>query len=81
MLPTNELIATVDAALDEARHILRVANDEALAANIGVSPKTISFWRNGRWTPADTALIRVLVSTLPALQPPNTCTGNEFHGI
>lgn len=62
MLPKEELIAALDSALDEARFLLRVKSDEALADKLKVSTKTISFWRNGRWTQADEALINVLVS-------------------
>lgn len=66
MLPKNELVAAVDAAFDEARFRLRCPNDEALAERLGISTKTISFLRNGRWTQVDTAIITVLVSTLQA---------------
>lgn len=62
MLSKDELINALDAALDEARFVLRVNTDEALAEKLGLSAKTISFWRNGRWTPADHALISVLVT-------------------
>lgn len=64
MLPKDELITALDSALDEARFFLRVKTDEALADRLNVSTKTISFWRNGRWTQADEALINVLVSAL-----------------
>lgn len=63
MLPKDELVSALDTALDEARFALRVTTDEALAEKIGVSAKTVSFWRNGRWTPADHALINVFVSS------------------
>lgn len=62
MLSKDELVNALDAALDEARFVLRVTTDEALAEKLGLSAKTISFWRNGRWTPADHALISVLVT-------------------
>lgn len=62
MLPKDELITALDSALDEARFLLRVKNDEALAQKLDVSTKTISFWRNGRWTKGDAALISVLIS-------------------
>lgn len=64
MLPKEELVIALDSALDEARFLLRVKTDEALADKLNVSTKTISFWRNGRWTQADEALINVLVSAL-----------------
>lgn len=62
MLPKEELVTALDSALDEARFLLRIKTDEALADKLNVSTKTISFWRNGRWTQADEALINVLVS-------------------
>jgi hypothetical protein len=64
MLPKDELVTALDSALDEARFLLRVKTDEALAEKLSVSTKTISFWRNGRWTQADEALIQVLVTAL-----------------
>lgn len=64
MLPKEELVTALDSALDEARFLLRVKTDEALADKLKVSTKTISFWRNGRWTQADEALIQVLVTAL-----------------
>lgn len=64
MLSRDELISAVDAAFDEVRFRLRCPNDETLAEKLGISTKTISFLRNGRWTPVDTALITVLVSAL-----------------
>lgn len=64
MIPRDELIATVDVAFDQARTRLGVETDEALAEKLGISKKTISFFRNGRWTPVDEALITVLIGAL-----------------
>lgn len=71
MLPKDELVAALDEALDEARYRLRCQTDEALAKKLGISTKTVSFWRNGRWTTADAALITILISTrsIPIPQP------------
>lgn len=63
MLSKDDLVTALDEALDEARYRLRCPTDEALAKKLGISTKTISFWRNGRWTTADEALITVLIST------------------
>jgi ribosome-binding protein aMBF1 (putative translation factor) len=68
MLPKNELVAVVDIAFDKARENLGVETDEALAQKLGISQKTISFFRNGRWTTVDEVLISVLIG---ALRPPS----------
>lgn len=64
LMSKEQTVPVVDDALDTARKTLGLNTDEELADNIGVSSKTISFWRNGRWTKADIALIRILVSAL-----------------
>lgn len=64
MLPKEDLVPIVDAALDEARFRMRCLNDAELAEKLGTSTKSISFLRNGHWTPLDTALIGVLVAAL-----------------
>lgn len=64
MLAKEELVQVVNTAFDSARAALEVRTDEALAERLEVSAKTISFWRNGRWTTADEALINVLVFSL-----------------
>lgn len=73
-MPTKEqLISALDDALDQARFDFRVNTDEELAKCLGVSTKQISFWRNGRWTTGDEALISVLVSAflrVPAVPIP-----------
>lgn len=56
-----ELLQRLNAAFDSTRAQLGLTNDEAFARRLGVSPKTISFWRNGRWHPAGTALITALI--------------------
>lgn len=61
--PRAELIRRVNDAFDAARDRYGLTSDQALARHLGVSPKTISFWRNGRWHPAGEALISVLVNT------------------
>ncbi len=62
MLSHEELIIAVNEAFDEARYRLRLRNDEELARHYDVAPKTISEWRNGKWTKADKVLITLLVS-------------------
>lgn len=57
----DELRRRVNEAFDAARRRYGLTSDEALAERIGVSAKTISFWRNGRWHPAGEALIALLV--------------------
>lgn len=66
MLPKDELVAVVDTAFDKARENLGVETDGALARKLGISQKTISFLRNGRWTTVDEALISVLICALRA---------------
>lgn len=56
-----ELLERLNAAFDSTRAQLGLTNDEAFARRLGVSPKTISFWRNGRWHPAGEALITALI--------------------
>lgn len=62
-----ELVIALNEAFDEARHLLRINTDEELAKRVGVSPKMISEWRNGKWSPADAGLIAVLVTGLKSL--------------
>lgn len=56
-----EILETLNDALNRTRYQNELPNDRALALHLGVSEKTISFWRNGRLTKGDTALILVLV--------------------
>lgn len=64
MLEHNELVIAVNEAFDEARRRLRLRSDEELARFYDVAPKTISEWRNGKWTKADKVLITLMVSAL-----------------
>lgn len=66
MSSQEELISAVNEAFDEARFRLRLRNDEELARHYEVAPKTISEWRNGKWTKADKVLITLLVSARQA---------------
>ena len=58
------LVESVNAAFDRARTRLGISNDRDFADRLGVSQKTISFWRNGRWTDADRVLIGILVEPI-----------------
>ena len=49
-------------AFDAQRERLGLTTDVALARHLGVAPKTISFWRTGRWPAADTALLTAIFS-------------------
>jgi transposase-like protein len=62
MSPTPEALKALNIALDRRRRLSDLANDTELAQHLGVSPKTLSFWRNGRWTKGDTALVTVLTN-------------------
>ncbi len=64
LLTKDTAIYFVNLSLDDARRVLEAKNDTELAAQMGVSPKQISFWRNGRWASTDTALIRMLITAL-----------------
>lgn len=66
MSSQEELISVVNEAFDGARFRLRLRNDEELARHYEVAPKTISEWRNGKWTKADKVLITLLVSARQA---------------
>lgn len=56
------LLERVNAACDRTRERLGLTSDQDMARRLGVSPKTVSFWRNGRWTDADRALISILIT-------------------
>ncbi len=66
----EELISAINDAFDGARFRLRLRNDEELARHYDVAPKTISEWRNGKWTKADKVLITLLVSARQAPAAP-----------
>ena len=53
--------ALVKGALDEAERIHGVDTIEQLAERYGLSVKTVSFLRNGRWTRTDRLLIAALL--------------------
>jgi transcriptional regulator with XRE-family HTH domain len=63
---TPEAVQALREALDRKRAAHGFPNDNELARHLGVSPKTLSFWRNGRWSRADIALIGVLTGHQPA---------------
>lgn len=61
MTPTPEALRELNIALDRCRRMHGFTSDAELARHFGVSAKTISFWRNGRWTVGDAALITILI--------------------
>ena len=63
---SHEALQALKKALDRKREEHGFPNDLELARHLGVSPKTVSFWRNGRWTIGDRALISVLTGHQPA---------------
>lgn len=62
MTLTSEQQALINAALDRTREIHNLSSDRRLAKHYKVSPKQISFWRNGRVTHNDAVLIDALTS-------------------
>lgn len=60
MKPHPDALRELNIALDRKRRIHDLPNDTELAHHFGISPKTISFLRNGRWSKVDHALISVL---------------------
>jgi len=72
MNPTPEALRALNIALDRKRRMHDFANDTELAKHLGVSAKTLSFWRNGRWTKGDQALIAVLTGHQTILVPAET---------
>lgn len=63
----ERILSQVNHAFDTARARLGLRTDRDLAQHLGVSQKTLSFWRNGRWTDNDRALFGVICN--PELQP------------
>lgn len=61
MVITPEILEALNEALNRIRYQNELPNDKALARHLGVSEKTVSFWRNGRLTTGDKALILVLI--------------------
>jgi len=61
ILETKEdLQKSLNVVLNAQRQRLGFTNDLDFARYLGVSGKTLSFWRNGRWLGADCALIRAI---------------------
>lgn len=60
----SELLKRLNNALNSQRAIHGYTNDHDLAHYLGVSPKTVSFWRNGRWPQTTSALVTALL-TIP----------------
>jgi len=58
--PKEELRNLLNQTFDSQRQRLGLTNDMDFARYLGVSPKTLSFWRNGRWQGADAALITAI---------------------
>ena len=65
MKPHPEALRELNIALDRKRRLHDLPNDTALARHFGISPKTISFIRNGRWSKVDHMLIAVLTGHQP----------------
>jgi hypothetical protein len=57
----QDLKAIVKEALEEAERIHGATNAEQLGKRYGLSSKTVSFLRNGRWTRTDRLLIAALL--------------------
>jgi hypothetical protein len=65
-------IIQLNEAFDRKRHAHSLPNDAELARHLGISAKTLSFLRNGRFTKTDAAIVAVLTgdqSILPQVQP------------
>lgn len=60
---TPDILQVLNESLDRTRYQNELPNDRELAKHLGVSEKTISFWRNGRLTRGDAALVIVLIKT------------------
>ena len=58
-----ELLKRLNDALNSQRAIHGYTNDHELAHHLGVSPKTVSFWRNGRWPQTTSALVTALLTS------------------
>lgn len=54
---TPDPLSAVNAAFDSLRRSRDLKTDAALARSLGISPKTLSQLRHGRWTPVHQALI------------------------
>lgn len=60
---TPDILQVLNESLDRTRYQNELPNDRELAKHLGVSEKTVSFWRNGRLTRGDAALVVVLIKT------------------
>lgn len=61
-------IQQLNAALDRKRAEHAFVNDIELAQHLGVSDKLVSFWRNGRLTRTQAAIVAVLTGDQSILQ-------------
>lgn len=61
--------AAINSAFDLERQRHGLPSDNELARHIGISPKTLSFARNGHVSPVASALLNLVVSNLPAAAP------------
>jgi hypothetical protein len=55
-----DVVAAINDALDSARQHHEFPNDKALAQFLGVSAKTLSWWRHGKVSPTNRGLLYVL---------------------
>ena len=53
-------IIQLNEALDRKRHAHALPNDAELARHLGISTKTLSFLRNGRFTRTNAAIMAVM---------------------
>lgn len=65
-----EQIDLLNEALNADRTARDCRNDNDYAMALGISPKQLSFWRNGRWTELDAILIGVLLASPMPADPP-----------
>lgn len=57
-----QLLLAINMSLDREREVQSLANDRELARHLGISPKTLSFWRHGKHLPKSTLIIvRLLI--------------------
>lgn len=59
---TSTQVAAIGAALDALQKQHNVDSDRELAQIYELSPKTVSFMRNGKWTRTDRLLISALLA-------------------
>jgi transposase-like protein len=56
----SEITQVIRSALDRERHEHALPNDNELARHLGISPKTLSFWRNGRLGRSSVVIVKLL---------------------